>query len=344
MSNAKALQQAAMLQLRSCWPDSRVRMNPCPRPVDLTASQLEKLRSKSDDIVVTPKLDGIRHQCVLFTHDAKSYAVLCTMDMCVHSINVFAPRALYMGTVLDCELIRNRMGHILVVAFDIYKFTGRVCTGFKLDERIRLLQTCLLQWEDDFVPNQLPNLVLHDLAATGKIAVSKHETIVHAILSKPYQPLRQWASASERPRLKSANDGLILNLNSHYPESGLDRLIWKWKPILTVDLSFRWIQNKTIQLLALDPSRSLRPLQRVSIDVHRSVRIRVAPAAVYKSLLYQRDCVVLECELRLQRGVVECFPVRAREDRQLPNTLATIRQTIICLLNRVTLEDLLSLV
>ena len=169
----------------------------------MSAAQPTSLLSASTDLsehLVSIKYDGVRMVMTVlkFDHEQPVACGLCRRGRLWHLPCTSAPRAM----VLDCEVMSNAR-HIVV--FDVFAYDGQHCQG-TYAERLAVLES-------------LPLPRLHGFTVTRKT------------FFPPSAVSDAWYA-----RNADGGDGLIYHDRTQ--RLGIRSLLYKWKPVHTVDLAY----------------------------------------------------------------------------------------------------------
>jgi hypothetical protein len=291
----------------------RPQRNPLSTPVSLERVDLPFLLANRRDYVVSPKADGCR-VALFFTKTSNCGCVAVAIDraLTVQLVRSRGPRRVFdLGTILDCELVTDTY-----LIFDVLVFMGEDVRS--LDYLSRLEKAKSLTNRLDLVEQRRRvRLCVKDVA--------------------PLDELQRVLDAM--PKLAYETDGLVLTPIRAAARAGTHREMFKLKTLHSIDLQVRLKSRELLVGLGGGPStataRSPLPL-----DDGLVVDEDFWPLA--EALGLAEDGIV-ECALTLQGSAIVLSAQRLRNDKRHPNSLETVRRTVVNVRENINVEELTAL-
>lgn len=278
---------------------------PCPLPCNLERKDLLEL--KNNEYFVTPKLDGLRLFLLLgFTSDTnENYSVFIDRAYNIYTVSVkTSTESLYDGTLLDGELDSHGTYHV---------FDAVCVSGYKLQNKPFAARL-----------NQF-NEALTTLRPPPGLRIK----------TKDFYSLEGVVEVWDT--FKHECDGLILQPAHAQLKPGIQKYVFKWKPLLhqTIDFYLSLQQGQVVMECGAGPTIVNANTQGCYWDTTQLSKV---------SLTTERQ--VIECkltqELFAQSGSQYLFTaVKLRGDKVYANDCRTIQSTLLCIHENIVLEEML---
>jgi hypothetical protein len=290
--------------------------------------------------VVSPKSDGIRMFLVTMIHQEKPIACLGNRTMTLHfAESIRARQTFFKGTLLDGEYLPTS-NHFLI--FDCFAFNSIACRNDDYLTRLRVAAIAL-----DCVTPSAPTAPESD----SKTAPTKLEQPL-TISIKPVFDLAKFGQLVKQivPKLPYKTDGYIFTPMSFEQglHPGADPDLLKWKPNEQQTCEFK---------LNVTPMAATPHAAEVNITLW--AYLYSERTKDYQPVLHQQKAMPIS-ELcarfkvddvkQLDGKIVECNqvngswnPLHVRDDKANPNTQQTVKATLDCIKENITIAELVQL-
>jgi hypothetical protein len=335
--------------------------NPCPLPVSLSKNQLEYIKQKENDYVVSEKTDGVRYQLILYQYlDGRQCSVMMDRNLNCYEVAVVAKRPFFQhGTIFDGELVWEYHApsgtfYQTYIIFDVY-----ICAGEKtlkddyidrmgcihdlvaMDENVRdKKKTSSSSWET----------CAEQHAREGKIVSLGN---IHSLIfiTKPCFSLANF-SAMLRNKSKFNSDGILFTPISEAVRFGRHPHMFKWKPHQTIDVSvsMQYDENTDDWILK---SLLWDKTDIVEVNVIERMTLQITRNNFLDSLLHhllhvknvRSHTVLLEMDAEPDESSLTCklFAVKRRVDKSHPKSVDTVTHTIKNIKENITVRCMLNL-
>lgn len=308
---------------------------PGANPMSIERSDFGRLRA--EDFMVALKTDGVRHLLLLTCKPGTADPIAIMVDRAkrMYEIEVWAHEDFFQkGSLYDGELVWENSSLVFVV-FDVMYSQGVRCTALSYRERMQIIHNTILcigkSHSDDSIERMLEEECkflargnAHNLTLVPKKCVPKGNI------------LQLW---SDRQTSTHRNDGIIFTLNGAPVSTGTCPAILKWKPAHSVDLRVELTAGRWRLFGNANHSSDLEDITD-GLDGATVTLQEVGLLAVLES---RQPCIV-ECLVEVSPGRIGLIPERERTDKACPNTLKTIRATVLNAVENIDIEELSELV
>lgn len=212
------LQQFAIDTLRASWKSEKNEYFPGPQPVSIERKHFHHLKKR---YVVCEKSDGVRHVMLVFTFEGTKLSVIINRAMEITMIPLSLPKNTYLGTVLDGELINDR----LFLIYDAVKVNGEFIGDQNLIDRLLLAEPII----------------------TGALKLATNPVVLRMKNFVNLDDLEN-LQMNQIPMLDYKSDGLIFTPVNEPVRTGTHETLFKWKPQEqnTVDFLARVLPTKWV--------------------------------------------------------------------------------------------------
>ena len=311
---------------------------PVHQPRSFRRHELERLNHKQ--YLVSLKTDGVRYLLLLTRYNHEPRAVLIDRGMRVREIEVWATDEFFNDTLIDGEMVteRNPANEVsdAFLAFDLFACRGRSMEDCVYSERLSGLYSVLLSGTDRTEDTyDLTNTVLDG----RKICAAPHKFFriaAKAVMSAAYTD-HIWEARSASLHM---NDGLIFTPNE---DRKSNEPVLKWKPLNTIDVLLRTNPNRPPSVL-IRHSNKTRVTSFVDMGNGMKLRLVLEPNVLLASLIEQGLVkFVAECACFIKGRVAFITPIRARLDKDTPNHIHVVKETLHNVIESVSARDIIEL-
>lgn len=293
---------ALMNQLWGLPPDKKY--VPCPNPSNLERKDLPVLQR--NEYLISPKIDGIRVFLLLGTNAItdEEYAVFLDRAYNVYPVHLSTRKSeLYEGTLLDGELVPTVSGAYVYTVFDGITVEGYDLKSSPFSERKRAYEAVV------GVLNPCDGL---------------------QVLAK------QWYPQSEALQVWTENqttcDGLILQPVQGQLKAGIQKDVFKWKPVSHQTIDF-YLSSQGGQVV-MECGHGPEVINANDVQCYFDVNIPC-------NLTFQQRRQVYECFIsKVEGGKVFFMVVKPRLDKVYANDFRVVRSTLQAIQEDITVEDL----
>ena len=181
---------------------------PGPQPISIERKHFTNLKNKK--YMSGIKNDGERYALCFFIHDSKNISCLVDRKGEVYLLNIQATAQAFQGTIVDCELVNNKL-----YIFDCVIICGRSVCDQNFSERLNHTDTVL-----------------------SSIKSIKHDIIIE---KKEFVDMNHFSDLLDTDAL---SDGYIFVPNDKSITIGTNNLMYKWKPKLKNTIDFALMGSK----------------------------------------------------------------------------------------------------
>lgn len=312
---------------------------PGSTPVSLERKQIKKLAEQ--DYLVSLKADGVRHVLMLTrSSENEPTAVLINRRFDMFEISIWADLEFFEnGTLFDGEFVRCKDSSYMYIVFDIIRMNGDYVGDQPYSKRLSIVERVC----------EIPQAVhstreIEDLIIDEKKVVAGENTFQFQLATKPFVVLKQalalWA---EKNTFKFKSDGVIMAPAQSTYKMMTSKDIYKWKPLHTIDV-----------MVASDPQGKLE----LSLGVSPHILKASSGTLFFEGKDWQCKLVknvVLDAEENREwTSVCECTcdilndtttllftPLMIRTDKNHANGLTTVKKTLVNIIERIQIEELL---
>lgn len=199
--------------LHTTWGTTNQSFFPGPQPISIERRHFEILKQSS--YVVCEKTDGVRHVCICTMFDDKKICVLVTRSQEMYMVPLNFLRSMFIGTILDGELVKTNDGSWIYMVYDCLMTEGNSCIKQNLMNRLQLAEK--------FV--------------NGIMKLKKDPM---SFKMKTFWPLHNF-NEFQTQKFEYKTDGIILTPVDDPIRSGTHETMFKWKPrdSNTIDFLFQ---------------------------------------------------------------------------------------------------------
>ena len=211
------LYEEALKCFYGAWGTDKAPIFPGPQPVSIERKHFPILMKNK--YMVCEKTDGVRTALMAFTFgDTKKVTLLINRALRMTYLSINLPRSAHKGTLLDCELIDNKL-----MVYDGVWVSGEDIKSKNLTERMNTV----------------------DLFVKGILRMAKDPIRVKVKQMVPLKELENYYT-KVIPTLSYETDGLIFTPINEPVRLGTHKTMFKWKPkdLNTIDFQVKWHGSK----------------------------------------------------------------------------------------------------
>ena len=286
------------------------------------------------------KTDGVRALLLLTTFRGVPISVLVDRKMRISNIEVWAPKCFFEDTLFDGEIVVEKAKarptkQDIFLAFDVYSCCGKSLLLDDYSTRVKCMH-------EKIYVNQPESDSSFDVE---DILSEREQVFVPPHVGIELRAKRVCASTSAKEvwklRLSTPwlNDGLIFTANEPVLSNNV---VYKWKPCHTIDLLVK--KNDLSRPLVLQGGVS-RHFKQVVENGITYLLGNVFPNTLLNKhfeAIKNTSCV-FECAMTIEKEsrVVSFFPIRVRNDKTSPNSLYTLKETILNVIEDIGVEEMI---
>ena len=286
--------------------------NPLSTPVSLERADVPFLVANRKDYVVSPKADG--HRAALFftkTSNCGYVAVAIDRALAVRLVRSRGPRRAFdAGTILDCERVKDAY-----LIFDVLVCMGEDVRALDYLSRLDRARALTAQVE------------LIDQGRHARLRVKE---------VTPLAELQQLLEAM--PRLTYGTDGVVMTPVRAAVRAGTHRGMFKLKTQHSIDLQVRLKSRELLVGVGGGPSTAVA---RSPLPLESGLAVDDDFWPLAEALGLVEDGIV-ECALSLQGRAIVMSAHRLRSDKSHPNSLETVRRTLVNVRENITMAELIA--
>lgn len=219
----RSLKEQLLSKIRNWWNSFECNIFPGPQPISIERKHMQILRNES--FWVCAKTDGVRYILACVAHNGNNYCFLINRKKDIFLLNFTMPVELFLGTVLDGELVKTHSGMYDFLVYDCVIYNGISMTQSPHSERIRVAsQVC------------------------SSIVTQSSPFSLHAKVFYDFKQMESYVD-SVVPTLNHNTDGYIFTPETDPIRSGTHNNMFKWKEQSknTVDFLVERNYNRTLQ-------------------------------------------------------------------------------------------------
>lgn len=325
-----------------------VRHFPGSNPISLERKHIGRV--VGERCMVALKSDGVRYLLLLTTspsREGEGIALMINRAMVMYEVEVWADFDFFSkGTILDGELVweyANYKPLLRFVVFDVVCAMGRRHVDDPYDARMGVVASVCA--EDDSLLFGTSDAAMEDYILAEKKVVAVHNAFGMTIRAKRVLSVENIKTIwEERRKAPHKTDGLVFTICSAPVEINTSSSTFKLKSDHTVDVLVqraapKW-QAPGAEGASFLPFVLLegKPVLLESVDVDgRVVRVGMRVNEVV-SPLENEDRRIVECSCSLHDEELVLFPLKARFDKDSPNSARTVQRTVWNILEGLTPE------
>ena len=294
---------------------------PIPQPLSFRRTVIKEIMN--DDYLVALKSDGVRAMLLMTIFETEPISVLVDRKMKFSRVEVWAPRSYFDDSLFDAEIVVEKENDVLLV-FDAYAIEGKSLLLHEYEKRIELFSNSISSNEDE-----------NYLIETNRFLIpSNTGLLVRAKCIQRISFVKE--SWQRRLMIPHANDGLIFTRNSTHVQGCA---VYKWKFCHTVDVLIK--RNSTSIFSGNAKVIKKLVLDKKCFDVDKLKQQNQILVSYFQS---SSKNVVVECavDVDLYRNVITFTPIKIRSDKVHPNSIHTIKETVINHIEDVKVDEFVS--
>lgn len=200
------------------WGAKFVEDFPGPQPISIERKHMHKLYE--DDYLVGDKNDGIRVALYIFKENSKYYCLLMDRKMKMYRIKMKISRVMYEGTIIDCELMKDKL-----IILDVIMIAGVNMKQKTFSERLNEVDTFIDSIKDSYYKISKKQFVLlNDIESLLGNSEDETDGLIfmpnnHSIQQKTHTNMFKW-----KPKKQNTVDFYIKGKKSMLQNAG--NLVW----------------------------------------------------------------------------------------------------------------------
>tara|TARA_B100000767_G_scaffold30454_2_gene26204 strand:+ start:2110 stop:3261 length:1152 start_codon:yes stop_codon:yes gene_type:complete len=297
----------------------------------------------NDSYCCSLKTDGVRHILILTKYNDTPVAALLDRNMNLHEVEVWATEDYFNDSVFDGEIVseesKTSPKRQIFLLFDAYCVKGKSLLLEDYMSRVQKMNTSIfVNGYRGGGDREVPDSQIEDmLSETDTIYVPASSGFqIHCKCILPATNAKMvWNRKRETPHL---NDGLIFTPNTVVLT---EKKVFKWKTHHTLDVL---VEKSSSDPCLLYKGETIR-CPAIHLEKHEFILYKVRKNVLVDSFFEkfdERETGIFECicDINSMNNYVTLSPIKVRVDKSSPNSMYTVRETLINVLENIQIQEL----